>query len=47
MNADEESIKESIRKISEYSFRWVCPDNGEPLELKEEWKQLLSDIEGK
>lgn len=46
MNADEESIKESIRKISEYSFKWVCPDSGEPLELKDEWKQLLSNITG-
>jgi glyoxylase-like metal-dependent hydrolase (beta-lactamase superfamily II) len=46
MNADEESIKESIRKMGEYSFKWVCPDSGEPLELKNEWKQLLSNIAG-
>lgn len=44
MNADEESIKESIHKISEYSFKWVCPDSGEPLELNDEWIQLLSNI---
>lgn len=46
MNADEQSIKESIRKINEYSFKWVCPDSGEPLKLKDEWKQLLNDIAG-
>ena len=44
MNADEESIKESIGKIGEYPFKWVCPDSGEPLELKDEWKQLISNI---
>jgi len=46
MNADEELIKESILKVSEYSFKWVCPCNGEPLEIKDEWKQLLNNIAG-
>ena len=44
MNADEELIKDSIFKMSEYSFKWVCPCNGEPLEVKDEWKQLLNNI---
>jgi hypothetical protein len=32
--------------MSEYQFKWVCPDNGEPLEINGEWKQLLSNIAG-
>jgi Zn-dependent hydrolases, including glyoxylases len=43
MNADEKSIEESLLKMSEYQFKWVCPDNGEPLEVKGEWEQLLSN----
>jgi glyoxylase-like metal-dependent hydrolase (beta-lactamase superfamily II) len=46
MNADEELIKESILKMSEYSFKWVCPCNGEFLEVKDQWKQLLNNITG-
>jgi glyoxylase-like metal-dependent hydrolase (beta-lactamase superfamily II) len=46
MNADEESLKESILKVSEYSFKWVCPAHGEPLKVKDEWKQLLNNIAG-
>lgn len=45
-NVDEESINESILKVSEYSFRWVCPAHGEPLRVKDEWKQLVSNITG-
>ncbi len=45
-NSDEKSLKESILKMSEYSFKWVCPAHGEPLEVKDEWKQLLSNITG-
>jgi glyoxylase-like metal-dependent hydrolase (beta-lactamase superfamily II) len=44
-NSDEKSLNESIRKMSEYSFKWVCPAHGEPLEVKDEWKQLVSTIE--
>jgi hypothetical protein len=32
--------------MREYSFKWVCPVHGEPLEIKEEWKQLVSSIAG-
>lgn len=45
-NSDEKSIKESILKMSKYSFKWVCPAHGEPLEVTDEWKQLLSNITG-
>ena len=45
-NSDEKSIKESILKMSEHSFKWVCPAHGEPLEVTDEWKQLLSNIAG-
>ena len=46
-NSDDKSLNESIHKMSEYSFKWVCPAHGEPLEVKNEWKQLLSNITGK
>ena len=45
-NSDEKSIKESILKMSEYSFKWVCPAHGEPLEVKDEWNQLSRNIKG-
>lgn len=45
-NSDEKSLIESILKMSEYSFKWVCPAHGESLEVKGEWKQLLSNIAG-
>ena len=43
-NSDEKSLNESILKMSKYSFKWVCPAHGELLEVKYEWKQLLSNI---
>jgi Zn-dependent hydrolases, including glyoxylases len=43
-NSDEKSLNESIRKMSKYSFKWVCPSHGEPLKITDEWKQLLSNI---
>ena len=45
-NSDDKTLKESIFKMNEYSFKWICPAHGEPLEVKDEWKQLLSTIEG-
>ena len=45
-NSDEKSIKESILKMSEYSFKWVCPAHGEPLKVNNEWKHLLDNISG-
>ncbi len=45
-NSDEKSLNESILKMSKYSFKWVCPAHGEPLEVKDKWKQLLSNIAG-
>jgi len=45
-NSNEKSLKESILKMGEYSFKWVCPAHGEPLKLNDEWKQLLSNIAG-
>ncbi len=45
-NYDEKSLKESILKMSEYSFKWVCPAHGEPLRVKDEWKQLINNIAG-
>jgi glyoxylase-like metal-dependent hydrolase (beta-lactamase superfamily II) len=45
-NSDDKTLKESILKMNEDSFKWICPAHGEPLEVKDEWKQLLSTIEG-
>ena len=39
-NSDEKSLNESILKMSKYSFKWVCPAHGEPLEVKDEWTNL-------
>ncbi len=43
-NSNTKSIDESIIKLDEYDFKWICPAHGEPLELKDEWKQLLKNI---
>jgi glyoxylase-like metal-dependent hydrolase (beta-lactamase superfamily II) len=45
-NSDDKTLKESILKMNEDSFKWICPAHGEPLKIKDEWKQLLSTIEG-
>lgn len=31
MNWDEPVLKESIKKMNNYSFKWVCPAHGEPV----------------
>lgn len=46
INSDEKSVDKSILKMSKYSFKWVCPAHGEPLEITDEWKQLSSSIKG-
>ncbi len=43
-NSDDELLKKSILKMNEYSFKWVCPAHGEPLEVKDEWKELVNSI---
>ena len=40
MTWDKTALNESINKISEYSFNWVCPAHGEPIKVKYEWQQL-------
>ncbi len=40
MTWDQTTLNESITKISEYSFNWVCPAHCEPIEVKDEWQQL-------
>ncbi len=41
MNWDETALRDSINKIREYSFNWVCPAHGEPLEIDNEWETIL------
>ncbi|UTB32478.1 MAG: MBL fold metallo-hydrolase [Methanobacterium sp. ERen5] len=43
-NSNNKSIDESIIKMNEYDFKWICPAHGEPLELKDEWEQLVKNI---
>jgi len=43
-NSNTKSIEKSIIKMNEYDFKWICPAHGEPIELKDEWKQLLDNI---
>lgn len=42
MNWDMDILKESIRKVAPYSFRWVCPAHGTPLERGDGWEKLYS-----
>lgn len=43
-NSNNKSIDESIVKLNEYSFKWVCPAHGEPLEIHDEYEQLLKTV---
>lgn len=33
MNWDDKILKESVNKINNYDFRWICPAHGEPLKI--------------
>lgn len=41
---DQNILRESINKMNTYPFKWVCPAHGEPLKVKDEWKQLLHNF---
>ncbi|HII84593.1 MAG TPA: MBL fold metallo-hydrolase [Methanobacterium subterraneum] len=40
MNWDDGILKDSINKINDYDFKWVCPAHGEPLQVN---KVLIID----
>ena len=40
MNWDESILKDSIKKISDYDFEWICPAHGEPIRRDEQLEQL-------
>jgi hypothetical protein len=33
INWDDDILKESINKINNYDFRWICPAHGKPLKI--------------
>jgi glyoxylase-like metal-dependent hydrolase (beta-lactamase superfamily II) len=38
MNWDDEVLAESINKINDYEFKWVCPAHGKPLKINKKIK---------
>ncbi len=41
MNWDENILEESINKMDQYSFKWVCPAHGEALQINGKLKQYM------
>ena len=41
MNWNESILKDSIKKISDYDFKWICPAHGEPLKRDGQLEQLF------
>jgi glyoxylase-like metal-dependent hydrolase (beta-lactamase superfamily II) len=44
MTWDKILLVESIRKVGAYSFKWVCPAHGEPLERGDRWEKLVESL---
>jgi glyoxylase-like metal-dependent hydrolase (beta-lactamase superfamily II) len=40
MNWDTSMSKESIKRVADYDFKWICPAHGEPIKRNGQWKQL-------
>ena len=41
MTWDKHVLMESIKKVAGYSFKWVCPAHGKPVERKDLWEKLI------
>ncbi|MBI5680425.1 MAG: MBL fold metallo-hydrolase [Methanobacterium sp.] len=41
---DETLLKESIKKISDYDFEWICTAHGEPIRRDEQWEEFIKDL---
>lgn len=41
MNWDSSMVKDSIKKITEYDFKWICPAHGYPVERDNQLEQLI------
>jgi glyoxylase-like metal-dependent hydrolase (beta-lactamase superfamily II) len=41
MNWNESILKDSIKKISDYDFKWICPAHGEPVKQDGQLEQLF------
>lgn len=44
MNWNESLLHESIIKIGNYDFEWICPAHGEPIKRNENWNDFLSGL---
>ena len=44
MNWNESLLRESILKIGNYDFEWICPAHGEPIKRNENWNELVSSL---
>jgi glyoxylase-like metal-dependent hydrolase (beta-lactamase superfamily II) len=44
MNWNDSILKESITKISNYDFEWICPAHGEPIKGDEQWEEFVKTI---
>ena len=40
MNWDDSILKQSLTKVDNYDFNWICPAHGEPIEEKGQLKEL-------
>ena len=43
-NWNNQIIKESIAKIDEYDFEWICPAHGEPIKRDGHLKDFIKKI---
>jgi glyoxylase-like metal-dependent hydrolase (beta-lactamase superfamily II) len=43
MNSNENDLKESIKELDKYSFKWVCPAHGEPVKRDKIWEDILKN----
>ncbi len=41
INWNDEALKQSIKELDKYPFKWVCPAHGEPVKRDPKWEELL------
>jgi glyoxylase-like metal-dependent hydrolase (beta-lactamase superfamily II) len=41
LNSNTDQLRESIRMMASYSFRWICPAHGSPVERGDLWEKIL------
>lgn len=40
-NWNTDLLKESIAKLNTYSFKWICPAHGQPIERNDLWENIV------